>query len=325
MLKELVIILILFSPLLSCKKDRQGINLDSNDSKIIYIEANSEKGIGSGSFGEIVIMELNSKKKYFLTNNSSYEKEPIWGPNESIIIFLTNRMNNQESSNFKGISGPYSIFSYDLKTNDQYEIEVPFQHEKPEYLRRTISDINWLGKRNWIIFRTSNNTVYKYSMLDEFLGIIEEFDEENFSDFHMIMNLKCSPDEDLIAFNYLNTDVIGKAGLCVYNINDSTNNIIPISRITKFLDWSTDNKRLLFYESKIIKEYNLQDGSINIVFEPESNIRISECHAINDTSFVLLASFKNQTNEVALLNNLTKKLIWLTNDKMEKKYLDIAK
>ncbi len=111
-------LLFVFITSLSCqnKYERTFYNfkkaLDFNAA--IFIEADSTDGPSAGNFGDIVIQNLNSRKKFYLNSDTYYDGNPILSSDRKGIYFFSKRTGSTFSRKIAGLSWPSGIYYLSL-------------------------------------------------------------------------------------------------------------------------------------------------------------------------------------------------------------------
>jgi len=285
---------------------------------VVYVEAKTDEGIYAGAFGEVVILNIDTKEKYYITNDNYFDNLPKWSPKGDSIVFLTNRVGNDFSLKVKGVAGPHNLFLYSLLEKKLSKAEIPFQIERPEYLRTKIYNFDWLSKLNLISFRDFQNTFYTCKLDGEKLF------EINNHEIRTIFTIKYSNNCKNIVFDFQGSDDINNSGLRILNLTDSSSSIsLHLPNISTLFGWSLDDGYIYFSELNKIKRYDLSKNEITDFYIIEEKLEILEWIQLSEDEFIILAEYEQKVAEIGILNVKKNQIIWLTDDKKEKEGLDL--
>lgn len=301
----------------------------------VYVEAKSKsRGISSGEFGEIVVLDIDTKIKYYITRDNFYDTDPKFSPDGFRILFQSNRDQDITTLKIKGMSGPYNQYIYDLEKGTISKVNILYETNRPKEYRSTLRNIGWLPKGDEIYFNFNHNEIYIYDLLTNKIETVYTF-----PDFNIIDNISLSQ-SNLFAFSFRN-DLLTfeNSGLAIYNREGDSTDIFS-SYSTTIGEWAGADEKIPFRGGKetnfSIMEYDYESKTSKKLFEFPRNLNlVSQLFYVGDDKIVFLAGevekeyqegkerllFKN--NEIILYDLNTNKFEWLTNEMLEKEALDV--
>lgn len=82
--------------------------------KLVYVEAlDDSDGSHAGDFGDVVVLDPQTKVKYRLTHDRLYDEDARWFPDGLKVVFASRRIGN---SRYKDLSTPSHLYEVSLKT-----------------------------------------------------------------------------------------------------------------------------------------------------------------------------------------------------------------
>ncbi len=117
--KHILLYLIVCTLGLACssrklKKEFYNFNKPLEFNAAIFIEADSTDGPLSGKFGDIVIQDLNSGKKFYLNSDTYYDGHPVLSTDRKGVFFFSKRTGSDFSRKIAGLSWPSGIYYLSL-------------------------------------------------------------------------------------------------------------------------------------------------------------------------------------------------------------------
>lgn len=310
--------IIVFSFLVSISCNSQ-VNVDYTKikKKIVYVEEHKKgSGINNNSFGDVVIFDLDTRKKYKITDDNYFDKAPLFSPDGKYLLIQTLR----DDDMFGGIGGPYELFLYNLADLSSKKLQIPYQLDRPEYMRYTLEYINFT-KDNNLMF-TLRNQVVKYYLGTDSLEAQFVIDDDYNSYNKMIYDIILSPENNKVVFGYTFRDKLD-LNLGFYSFHDSSFNIVK-RNVQEIYCWSKDETALLVGTGGIIR-YNINKNESTLLYDDTEKLTIRDCKYLDNENVVCLVGNENReySCELAIYNLKTKTFDFLTNDGLQKEYLDV--
>jgi WD40 repeat protein len=207
---------------------------------IAYVEANSDQGNSAGNFGDIVIHDLQSAKRFFVTHDSFFDSEPIWSPDGRRLAFLSNRKGESRLLDIRGCGGPHDICVFDL---DQEKLSILDIHlfgsstgvnDRPAW--RSDGRGFYVGDKNCIYdfdLQTQRSTLVRKLPGVQRIGALDASPNGKFLGVHFTT----APTEP---------NVLGEPRLGVYNIADSEFTVLNRDAYPWGTEWLPDGEGILF-------------------------------------------------------------------------------
>ncbi|MBZ0182728.1 MAG: hypothetical protein K8F60_09750 [Melioribacteraceae bacterium] len=90
--------------------------MDSNE-KLVYLEAHDESSsLTAFDFHDITIMDTKTLKRFYVSYDIFYDREPAISSDGKYIAFLSAREGSKLSLKFQGIGAPKQLYFFDIKT-----------------------------------------------------------------------------------------------------------------------------------------------------------------------------------------------------------------
>ncbi|MDH3268039.1 MAG: hypothetical protein OEM46_04215 [Ignavibacteria bacterium] len=311
----------------SCTQERNDMTL-FNKAKLlaVYVEANNEKdGLSSGSFGDLVLMNLTSGESLKLTNDGFYDTKPCFSPDGKYILFQSNRIGEKLYLDVKGISGPFDIFIYDLEKCKISQIDIPYQTNRPREYRESIRDMDWMPEGKNLFFKLLKNEIYLYNIESKTTKLLRKITE-----FPMIDNLSVSA-KNIFAFSFRQTlDNLDNAGLALFDVTKDSIIIFNYYSNT-FGPWNNIGDRLLYWgNNRTIYVYDYLKNEKKELFPIANDLLIYKNLFQNEEDVILLCGLYRKADsviyepkQVVIYNLKTKKYNWLTDTNLEKDWMDV--
>ncbi|GAB4288165.1 MAG: hypothetical protein Kow0068_13980 [Marinilabiliales bacterium] len=159
---------------LSCRGEQDNLKkYDKNDIKnmLLYVEdIDGKGGLGDFYFGDIILLDLNSKQKYIVDKNKYYDVHPNYVPDRHSIIFESKR---EKGKYLTGLSQRSTLYEFDLIRKETKNLIIPplrdpsHSFKGPAYSEKTgnLAFMKIEGWRKTIIF-TYNFQTKKTNNLD---------------------------------------------------------------------------------------------------------------------------------------------------------------
>ncbi len=288
----------------------------------VYVEAhNKNEYFGEGDFGDIVLFNIDTRKKFYITRDSYIDEQPALSPDRNYVIFSTARIGNPLVLKVRGLGGPRELFKYDFRTNKLSWFAKSFQMKYPKDMHR-FENICWSPDTK-VIFYSSFGKVFRFSLEE---GVLQTF--LNFRENNIVFRISLTHDGSKLAVNYADN----RFKIDIVNTDDkSTHEIINWEGGVLLGTWSPDGKKLVYnlFQNRRYTwfEYNIETNSSDTLHLPglNSTIDVTRACYINSTELLLLAgramypadSTREATAknyELVKFNLESKQYDWLTDD-----------
>jgi len=320
----LLIALLFFLPLNGCntKESHQSV-LESNDI-VVFIESRSPAhGIFSGNFGEVVLMDINSGKKYYLPDDHYYfNSNPIISYDGNYVTFLSNRIGSSSELRIKGVGGPHEIYLYDIRTRTLERFGEELAEQYPEIFGRSLRLLKWNTTNDGFYLQTQENEIVEVSIEQDTVRYMTSIEGRNVR----LMSLSLSSDSRYMLMSTGGNETMSYQ-LILINMETLTKNIIYESNYVLFAGaWATDNQRFLLRERGDIYEYNLIDGAISKVLKHPitEDMGIIESPFYTRNEKLIFIGSRNGSNEILKYDFERDTIVYLTDDGYPKQYLDVS-
>lgn len=171
-----IIFILLISVLLySCNKVKTQTYNSPLKNCLLYIEdISGTEGVSAGKFGDIVIFNLDTKKKEILTDDYYYDASPTYSRYGHKIVFESKR---ETQTMLSGLANPSRLFSIDLKTGKISNLSESLFHRFPELIKNYNMMPAYNGDGTKLIFLNysfDESNVLLYDELKDTLVILIE-------------------------------------------------------------------------------------------------------------------------------------------------------
>jgi RHS repeat-associated protein len=323
--------------LLSCRNKNNEVVL--SDDIVVFIESRSTThSITSGSFGDIVLYDLNNGKQQYITDDVYYNKQSTISYDQEHVAFLSNRVGTRTQLKIKGVAPPHEIYIFNIKEMRLKRFGEKLERRYPDIMNGVYYGLKWNSEGNSLYFCNGKNKIYEiFIEYMDSLRLIKTIVLEDWKDLEII-DFSFSPDNNLLAAAILETrySLSPRRKLIIYDLELGDSSIIyNTSKALNVGAWSKDGKKLLFREYKDIYEYCNIERKVEKIFDQSENevVRfIDRPYYTNDGHIIFLAQRidVNQNNqfygiyELFLLDIQNEKLTQITSDGHEKRYLDVS-
>jgi hypothetical protein len=318
MLKQITIIFILSFIITSCEfiKDKANPLVLNSNNLIAYIENPSQKGGNGLDWGHIVIFDIDTKEKHYVTDKESYINNPVWLANTKELIYAVAVDSYDDPSyplKFKW-GRDIVLFNAETGTTKLLFPNLEKSNQKFYILTRKV-----LGYSNNIFLIPQFNSVYQLNTTDYEINKIIELDS-----VYRIQHIDLSPNRESMIIGVSNTSSrIWGSEQFIYNIKDSL--LLSITDISFYNGgWSSNSEDYLFFHRENILRYNRLANSLDTIFIPL--VELDHIAYTKDNNIIGLAkniSIDNKSKEIFLFDIKEKKISWLTNDGIRKKDISV--
>jgi Tol biopolymer transport system component len=310
--------LLLILCLISCTTKHSDPYVLESTTIAVFIESRSySHGISSGRFGDVVLIDIGSGSKYFLTKDSYYNTKPTISYDRSYVAFFSNRVGSRLELKIKGIGDPHEIYIYDLNELKLERFGEKISVEYPNTMRG-VHQMKWKPTNDAIYFVNYDNTIFEIHITEDTLNVLTRIEEDI-----RIGNISPSNDGEYIAFSTSDR---------MYTNNEMLVLDLGTKKLTKLFksdypletgSWLDDGS-FLYRDGFDIFEYNILSKSKELIFSSEiHNIRmISAPFYISDDEIVFLRG-DGQT-EIILYNRVKDEITNVTDDGYEKMFIDVS-
>ena len=315
----------------NCQGKKPEIDLSQSKRLVTFVEARSASdGLGSGGYGDIKILDLDSYKSMNVTDDKFYDRYPKWSRDGRSILFQSNRFDESTSLSIKGIDGPYDVCLLQLVNRSLKRISITHQPERPEYLRSDLIDLQWYSDGCRLLFYYAGGK--RILITDSSYSKIHIF--ADFSQYGVILKFVLSPDGQCIVFEYKPFEnTYDGSGIAIYNLKNKQ--FIRISDEGSLGDWMEGSDQFLYERGDSVFVYDMVKSSSLFQFSSPNNLIISECSFASKAEIVFLGRAKKYitisdqsvlaetNNELYLYSLVSHKLIQVTKTDCDKENMNV--
>lgn len=287
-----------------------------------FVQARTtSSGLESPSYGDVIIYDLEDGLSANITDDKYFDLDPSWSPSGDKLLFQSNREETQLDLDIVGIGGPHKVYYYDFNLHRLQRIEIPYETDRPKFLRSTLEDLQWYGGEQRFIFNYAlDNKIFITSIEKDTTIVFKELDK-----FKIIWEIVVCSLTKAIAFKYEGTIYNPKAVGAAY-IDSTATKVRQICETEVYIGgWSNDGESLLYIQGdSVVVEYNLRTQKHEVVFKYDKDFNIDKPFYSGDTGIVFLARYEDKdTHELYLYDRKSKYLKKLTNNGLDKKWLSV--
>jgi Tol biopolymer transport system component len=300
--------------------------------RIVAIEARKlEDGPTAGQGGDIVVVDIETGKKFYATNDYYINTNPQWSPDGRSVIYITNREGNSRwSRNFLGGEYRNKLYLFNLDTKNLTKIQYEYAGE----LKHThIHSLFWSKCNDSLYFRASTykrdsakliTAIFKLSPSGGLAEKVVELERTP-----RINNFVVTASERYIFYDYLdhkNGSFI--QGINLYDMQDSLVHTVIDGPGYTVNDVSEDGESILISDKTNVYEYEIYNNTFNFLFCMPGDFIFPDPRYIGKDEIVLfvhrpvdtypdnylveLARYNRNTNEFVMVSN--KRLMWVDMD-----------
>ena len=215
--------------------------------KVAFVEARTPHGIFAGEYGDIVMMDIQSQKKYYVTDDTYFDSSPAISPDGSKLIFTSIRSSDKRMLRELGLAGPLRLYIFDSKTKSI----SPFAHElqRMNLDRMTlVTGLAWDPNGQKIYFSASDNKIYAVNATGDSIWTILELSADN-----RVNEIAPSPNGEFIAFAHQRGD-LGPFGISIYAKKEHiVKQIDSCEDVLTLGGWNKESTALLFVDSTLVR------------------------------------------------------------------------
>jgi len=328
-IRETLIIIILVLGLLSCNSkvgdNSSSITFDS-DRIAVFVESKSKDKQISNDYSNIVLLEVNNKKRHYVSKDRYFNFLTAISPNQNYVAFTSNRIGSRTELRIKGVSGPHEVYIWERENNRIKRFAENVENIFPDIMRGSYLDMKWNASNDALYFVNFNNVIFKVPLTEDTLKVLTQIIGEDVK----IENISVSGDGKYLLISAIingwrRLENIKK--LILFDIHDSSKTTLYESNY--FLTagaFSYDNQRFLFRDRRNVYEYNIMDRSIREIYIHDDNedISIGSPPYYKDDDNIIFLGETDDYVELVKYNIKSSELFNLTKNKLDKGYLDVS-
>lgn len=301
--------------------------------KLLYVEAlDDSDGIRAGNFGDIIVLDPQTKTKYRLTYDRLYDEDARWCPDGSKVILASRRTGH---SRYKDLSTPSHLYEVNLKTLEINQIDAKYdsrvQHFKdvrgseyfsPAYNHQA-TELAFFADRDISSMDEPHRQLVIHNLLNDSLMLINKGANGNF-------NLQWSADDRLIAYTEFRSSNPTSGTAITIVSRDSLKRVKRISQ----KEWSYS--ACSFFGNKLYytgRDFSLDKPPTHLYALDLDSLKSSPIHTFEEfavkefimrdnTSAYLLVEDVNHRNDIYFFDLRAEKFTPITTDGLQKIGLD---
>jgi hypothetical protein len=283
--------------------------------KIAYIETQTVQSTkySSASFGDVVLFDLDTHKKYYVTKDNYVDEAPAISPDGKTIAFLSARKGDPRVLYIQGQGGPRQVYLYDIENK-----QIKLFWNCDLFLKALVWSTD--GKT---LYCSDNNHIYavdKEAGHSKVCGTI--------SGISFIESISISPNNDQLSFGYCIFQPFAYGFGLVHLNNSQVELKHQVQHCLSTGGWSKDGNSLLFCDS-LLKVYDIRNNTITPVSIPGEmkDFLVETANYKSESSlFFFAGKYKVYNNgdrrvenyEIYSYDVTTKKIDTITNDGLHK-------
>jgi hypothetical protein len=315
------IIFILF--FYSCNSFNQdNTDIQTSDNLITFIENPTRSGINSLREGKLVVMDIATKTKYYVSENKSYFNYPVWSKKGKNLIYFSEASDDKIRESLRRMIISKDICVFDIRSGEeQLLFSDPDKIGQKFYLMT--NKIESTNDSN-IFLIPQIRTVYQINSKTYEIKKFLELDS-----IYRIINIDLSPDGKFLMLNTSNSSISSIENieqsyeLFCYSLADSSLNRISTCSVFSNGGWDKSSENYIYTDWENILNINVITNSIDTISipikEPSNIAYTTSGNIIGLTQKV--EGYHNQ--EVFLYNQKNKTISWLTDDNIYKECLSV--
>ena len=315
-MKQLLTIFFLLAIFISCDSNQSTEDSPVLHSKnlIAYIENPSQKGGNGLLWGRIVILDIDTQKKFYIKEKESYVNNPVWITDSKKLVYRSEAEPYNDPSYPLKYKSNQDIIAFDLNSRRNELLFPEFEkiHQKFYIMTRKVIGFT---KGNYL--KSQLNVVFQISAHDNKISKLFEMDS-----LYYIHDIDISPDKNFLILK-VNKRHTTEREFLVYSVKDSSFKFTAKMGYSGG-GWDVSSENFLFCNGREIHNYNCINNSIETLKIPVN--KPSEVAYIKDGRIIGFARKEEgdfKPDEIFIFNPKDKKLIWLTNDKIFKEKLNV--
>jgi hypothetical protein len=314
-IKTIIIIILIFYSCNSYNQDNADILM--SDNLIAYVENPTQSGINHLREGKLVIMDIATKRKYYVNESKSYFNYPVWSKNGKALIYFSEASNDKIRESLRKMIISKDICVFDIQSrSDQLLFSNPEKIGQKFYLMTNKIETT---NDNDIFLIPQIETVFQINSKTYEINSFLELD----SSYH-IYNIDLSPNGKFLIINASSKIKRLDFELLCYSVQDSSINKISTYYITRKGGWDLQSENYLYTNFKNIMNFNIKTNTSDTLSLPIKSV--SFISYTKNGEIIGLAkkdADKNKPDEVFLYNQKDETIIWLTDDNIYKECLSV--
>ena len=315
-MKQLLTIFFLLATFISCNSNQRTEDSPVLHSKnlIAYIENPSQKGSNGLSWGRIVILDIDSQKKFYIKEKESYVNNPVWISDSKELVYLSEAESYDDPKYPLNFKFGQDLMAFNLKSR-RNELFFPKLEQTKQKFYILIRKVVAFSPGSFLVPQL--NEVFQITTPDYKISKLVELDSS-----YYIHDIDLSPDKNILILSALELNS-SRSAFIVYSLKDSAFKFTT-KTVCSGGGWDISSENFLLCNGRDIRNYNCINDSIETLKIPVN--KPSEVAYTKDGKIIGFARKEEgdfKPNEVFIFSPKDKKLIWLTNDKIFKEKLNV--
>jgi len=300
--------------------------------KIVYIEDLSGKsGLTDFNFGDLVILDPETKEKIVLTRDRYYNAHPSWSPDGDKIVFESKRVGA-----FTDASTQSNLFIYHLNTGEIVRLDEDFKSRFPDIIEREFNQSPaWSNDGSRIAFVNrvgARGRIVIYYIEKDTLEIISD-------DIFFRKPLRWSSDDEYLLYGQRYTKAEPKSlfhpSVVILNIEEG--NIREIGDSDWAYSMGNESNGRVYFTGQLIDmidseysawyTYDIKNDTVSMVYE-SSNMLEADVYVYGSKGYIINISPSNENSfirDIYRLDLSDFSAEQLTTDGHEKMDMDILR
>ena len=224
------------------KSDSNASNISVLHAKnvIAFVEAHTlGEDITAGDFGDVVLLDIDTKNKYYVTDDPFLDFNPAISPNRRFVAFASRRTGPRSLLKAMGLAGARAMYIFDVRDQALHRFagDVLARQDLDLYMR--FDGLIWSYSGKSLYFANWTNKIFELSARGDSMWVVATI-----PNIEGINHIFPSRDDSLIAYSYIRNNLSG--GIGVVNIRtNKCKEIVGGNGQLQVGGWLPDGRQLL--------------------------------------------------------------------------------
>ena len=316
-MKNIALVTSLFALLYSCGQVHVEKSAPVTGNLILFLEARGSDGLLSHPFGDVVLMDVDKREKYFLTDDRFFDYSPTISPDGRMVLFDSNRVGGPLALKVKGAGGPHEVYVYEIDKQTSRRVDSQTSRKHRSLVSGLFQQLRWHPEGRSALF-VEENALVQWDITSDSVWVFKRFEG-----FSRILDYSLSVHGDSVLA--LLSSEKGLTAI-LYNRRDDRTVILPDS-LSFASRWINGGQTLFGWENGFV-EYDLSIGARRKFRTPQfviEHVAGGSVHLLDGRIVVLASKDRDGVPDNLLIYDPKDgSAEWLTNDSEEKGQLSLV-